>query len=73
MVPTCGWPEALSAETGARGYIRRFSAARASAIDQVDSGYFVELATGETLEAESIILATPAYVSGTLLASIDPG
>ena len=30
------------------------------------------LDTGEILEADSIILATPAYVSGTLLASVAP-
>ena len=34
--------------------------------------YQVELETGETLESDSVILATPAFVSGTLLASLDP-
>jgi protoporphyrinogen/coproporphyrinogen III oxidase len=34
--------------------------------------YQVELETGETFEADSVILATPAFVSGTLLASLDP-
>jgi protoporphyrinogen/coproporphyrinogen III oxidase len=32
----------------------------------------VTLDTGTTLEADSLILATPAYVSGNLLASFDP-
>lgn len=32
----------------------------------------VTLGTGETLSADFLILATPAFVSGTLLASIDP-
>jgi protoporphyrinogen/coproporphyrinogen III oxidase len=32
----------------------------------------VELASGEMLEADSVILAAPAYVSGALLASLDP-
>jgi oxygen-dependent protoporphyrinogen oxidase len=32
----------------------------------------VELAAGEMLECDSIILATPAFVSGVLLASLDP-
>ena len=32
----------------------------------------MELETGETLESDSVILATPAFVSGTLLASLDP-
>jgi len=30
------------------------------------------LSTGDSLAADSLILATPAYVSGTLLASLDP-
>jgi oxygen-dependent protoporphyrinogen oxidase len=33
--------------------------------------YAIELQTGETLIADSIILATPAFVSGTLLDSLD--
>src|SRR5215213_4754657 len=36
------------------------------------SDYVVKLDTGESLEADSIILATPAYASSTLLASLDP-
>ncbi len=34
--------------------------------------YQVELETGGTLEADAIILATPAYASGTLLHSLNP-
>lgn len=34
--------------------------------------YQVELTNGSTLEAEAVILATPAYVSGRLLAALDP-
>jgi len=32
----------------------------------------VTLDTGEAIEADSVILATPAFISGTLLASFDP-
>jgi oxygen-dependent protoporphyrinogen oxidase len=35
-------------------------------------GYRVALAGGESLEAEGIILAAPAYTSGDLLADLDP-
>jgi len=35
--------------------------------------YLVELEAGKTLEADSVILAAPAPVSGRLLASLDPG
>jgi oxygen-dependent protoporphyrinogen oxidase len=34
--------------------------------------WYVTLDSGEALEADSVILATPAYVSGNLLASFDP-
>ncbi len=44
----------------------------ASLITRHSSLYRVELGDGSTLEADSVILATPAYVSGTLLASLDP-
>ena len=37
-----------------------------------DSHYLVDLDSGETLEADFVILATPASISGTLLASFDP-
>jgi protoporphyrinogen/coproporphyrinogen III oxidase len=46
--------------------------AKASRITDRQSGYQVELESGETLEAHSIIVATPAFVSGSLLASMDP-
>src|SRR5215207_2767591 len=36
------------------------------------SDYVVKLDTGESLEVDSIILATPAFVSSTLLAALDP-
>ncbi|MEO8356450.1 MAG: protoporphyrinogen oxidase [Chloroflexota bacterium] len=45
---------------------------RASRISNIDSRYYVELEKDSTLEADSVILATPAYVSGTLIFSIDP-
>jgi oxygen-dependent protoporphyrinogen oxidase len=45
---------------------------RASGITSDQLLYRVELETGEVLEAESVILAAPAFVSGTLLASFDP-
>lgn len=37
----------------------------------IESHYLVELETGETLLADSVILATPAYISGNLLGSFD--
>ena len=34
--------------------------------------YTLELADGSTLETDSVILATPSFVSGSILASLDP-
>jgi oxygen-dependent protoporphyrinogen oxidase len=41
-------------------------------ISSIDDRYLVELKEGSSLEADSIILAAPAFVSGSLLASLDP-
>ncbi|KAA0273013.1 MAG: protoporphyrinogen oxidase [Chloroflexi bacterium] len=43
-----------------------------SQISKSDARYIVKLEDGSSLEFDSVILATPAYVSGTLLASFDP-
>lgn len=43
-----------------------------SRISNIDSGYFIELEDGSSLDSDSIILATPAFVSSTLLVSVDP-
>jgi oxygen-dependent protoporphyrinogen oxidase len=45
---------------------------RALRITHYGPHYLVDLDSGEALEADSIILATPAPVSGSLLASLDP-
>ena len=46
--------------------------ATALKITSYQLSYQVTLSTGETLEADSVILATPAFVSGNVLASLDP-
>ena len=43
-----------------------------SRISNIDSRYLVELEDGLSLDSDSVILATPAYISGQLLASFDP-
>ena len=43
-----------------------------SRISNIDSRYLVELEDGSSLDSDSVILATPAFVSGTLLASFAP-
>lgn len=44
-----------------------------SRISNIASHFLVELETGSSLESDSVILATPAFISGNLLASFDPG
>src|SRR5574341_3834 len=41
-------------------------------ISNLDTRYLVELKGGSSLDSDSVILATPAYVSGALLASLNP-
>jgi len=43
----------------------------ATAVRARTRGYTVELATGEVLEADGVVLATPAFVTAELLASLD--
>lgn len=43
-----------------------------SRISMIDSRFLLEIENGSTLQSDSVILATPAFVSGTLLASFDP-
>src|SRR6266545_1165861 len=45
---------------------------RVTRLTQQASRFIVELETGETLEADFVILATPAFISGRLLESFDP-
>ncbi|MBI3167103.1 MAG: protoporphyrinogen oxidase [Chloroflexi bacterium] len=43
-----------------------------SRISKIDSRYLLKLEDDSSFDSDSVILATPAYVSGTLLASFDP-
>src|SRR3990172_4259181 len=43
-----------------------------SRISKINSRFILELEDGSSLNFDSVILATPAYVSGTVLASFDP-
>ncbi len=43
-----------------------------SRISKINSRFILELEDGSSLNFDSVILAAPAYVSGTLLASFDP-
>jgi oxygen-dependent protoporphyrinogen oxidase len=45
---------------------------KATRITKNQSHYSVELESGDMLEADSVILATPAFVSGALLSTLDP-
>ncbi len=45
---------------------------RAIRIDAQNAGYILALDTGESLEADAVILATPAFVTADLISHLDP-
>jgi len=74
LTPTTGLAEiveALVAYLEANNVDLRLNTS-VSRISNIDSRYLVELKDGSSLDSDSVILATPAYVSGTLLASFAP-
>ena len=75
LTPTTGLAEIverLVEHLRARGVDLRLNT-RVKSIDHLaPDSWNLTLETGETLAADGLILATPAFVSGTLLASLDP-
>lgn len=74
LTPTTGLAElveALVAHLEASGATLRLNT-HASHITHQDSKFFLDIENDSRIEADSVILATPAYVSGTLLASLNP-
>lgn len=74
LTPTTGLAEiveALVAHLNANQATLRLESA-VTRIRKSGMGYEVELEQGEVLEADSLILATPAYISGELLLQLDP-
>ena len=74
LTPTTGLAEIVEAlvnhlQTNDVGLRLNTSVSR---ISNIESRFLVELENGSSLEADFVILATPAFVSGTLLASVDP-
>jgi protoporphyrinogen/coproporphyrinogen III oxidase len=61
-------PRALAARLGARRVV-----ARAVALERIAAGYRVGLDGGASVEAEHVILATPASVTAALVADLAPG
>lgn len=61
-------PDTLAAHL--RGTLRLN--APASRIERAEAGFAVKLASGETLEARTVILATLAHIAADLLADLDP-
>ena len=74
LTPTTGLVELVEALT-ARLEAAHTKLRLGALVHQVvatDKGYRIELATGKTLPADSLILATPAYATGELLNDLDP-
>lgn len=78
LTPTTGLAEIVEAlvdrlqSAGADLRLKTAATRVLSASDRNDN-YHIEIADGETLQAQGLILATPAYVSGDLLAQMDAG
>lgn len=73
LTPTTGLAEiveALVSRLAECGVALRLGT-EVAGIEQSAGGYRVPLTTGEVLDADAIILATPAYVSGALLDAVD--
>lgn len=74
LTPTTGLAEiveALVKYLQAHGVKLRLNTS-VTQIMNIDSRYIVKLEDDSSFESDAVILATPAYVSGTLLASLDP-
>jgi len=75
LTPTTGLAEIvekLVEYLTAQGVMLRLDTAVSSIRRLTPETWNLELKSGETLEADFVILATPAFVSGNLLASLDP-
>jgi len=74
LTPTTGLAEIVEklVETLTENSVNLRLNSSVSRVARHESLYSVDLDSGETLEADSVILATPAPVSGSLLASFDP-
>ncbi len=72
LTPTTGLAEIVEALVAHLQNIDLRLDTRVLRITNYESRYQVELEDGSSLDSDSVILATPAFVSGTLLASLDP-
>jgi oxygen-dependent protoporphyrinogen oxidase len=64
--------EALVQELEAAGVVLKLNSGVESLERSSDDNWCLTLSTGENLESEAIILATPAYVSGALIENFAP-
>jgi oxygen-dependent protoporphyrinogen oxidase len=72
LTPVTGMAEMVEAlEARLRGVEIRLGM-RVSHVDADSIGYELTLESSETLRAESVILATPAYISADLISGLDP-
>jgi oxygen-dependent protoporphyrinogen oxidase len=75
LTPTTGLAEIVEAllEILSLGGVNLHLGSPVAWITRCGLRYLVQLKDGKTLEADSVILATPAPVAGSLLAPLDPG
>ncbi len=73
LTPTTGLAEIVEAlETRLSGVDIRLGTRVVSLGDSLNSTYTLSLDSGESLQADAVILATPAYVTADLVSDLDP-
>jgi oxygen-dependent protoporphyrinogen oxidase len=74
LTPTTGLAEIVEAlvDKLTQGGVQLRSGTPVKRIIKSSEGYRIELASGESIEASGLILASPAYASGEMLADLDP-
>ena len=72
LTPTTGLAEVVEALAQRLGGVDVRLGRQATRIEPASPGYTVQLENGETLAADAIIFATPAFATGDLVAELDP-
>nr|MBI2904898.1 protoporphyrinogen oxidase [Chloroflexota bacterium] len=72
LTPTAGLAEIVEALAGRLGGVDVRLGRQATRVEPASPGYTVQLENGETLAADAVIFATPAFATADLVADLDP-
>jgi oxygen-dependent protoporphyrinogen oxidase len=71
LTPTTGLAEIVEALARKLGEVEIRLGERVAGVEAASTGYEVQLANGETLAADAVICATPAFVTADLISNLD--